>query len=124
LAFRGTLIFSKTFALFGESTDIGSTSFVVVDFAASNSLTFVRWARRFSLLMDILWGRDEIVLRSNRERGDKFSPVLPESVLSPFLDLSYPFHRLESRLHKLAVVTNWDVSSFFELERRILGGVC
>ena len=39
---------------------------------------------------------------------------------SPFLDLSYPVHCVESRMYKFAIITDGNVSSLFELYRRIL----
>lgn len=41
-------------------------------------------------------------------------------MLSPTFDLSHPFHCLERRLDELAVVTNWYVSSFLEVDCCVL----
>jgi hypothetical protein len=48
------------------------------------------------------------------------SPVFPEDMLSPLFNLSDPFHRLESRVHQFPIVSNRDISSFLEIDCRVL----
>jgi len=48
------------------------------------------------------------------------APVLPEYALSPLLDLCYAFHSLDCGLDQVAVVAYWDVSSFLEIDGRVL----
>ncbi len=50
-------------------------------------------------------------------------PVLPESMLSSFLDLRNPLHCVDSGLHEITVITNRDIPAFLEIDSRILGQV-
>lgn len=47
-------------------------------------------------------------------------PVLVELSFSPGLDVCHPFHDLQCRLQKIAVVADRDISSLLELERGVL----
>ena len=47
-------------------------------------------------------------------------PVLEESTFSPRSDFSHSLHCLDSGLDQLSVVSNGNVSTLFELDRRIL----
>jgi len=48
------------------------------------------------------------------------APVLPEHTFSPLLDLRDTFHSLDRGLEQVAVVANGYVSSFFEVDGRVL----
>lgn len=47
-------------------------------------------------------------------------PVLPEGVFSALANLGHPLHSGDGGLYEVAVITNWNVSAFLELECRIL----
>jgi len=46
-------------------------------------------------------------------------PVLPKRMLSSFLDFRNPLHRVDSGLHKFAVITNRDIPAFLKIDSRI-----
>ena len=52
-----------------------------------------------------------------------YLPMLPEGMLSALFDLSNPFHHLDSRSHQFPIVANRNISSFLEIDSRILEDV-
>ena len=49
-----------------------------------------------------------------------YAPVFPERMLALLLDLRNPLHRLDRRLHQLAVVTYRDISALLEFNGGVL----
>jgi hypothetical protein len=47
-------------------------------------------------------------------------PVFPEGMLSPSFDFCDTLHRLHRHLDKVTIISDRDISSFFEFERGIL----
>ncbi len=50
-------------------------------------------------------------------------PVLPECTFSPLFYLADTLHTLDCLLHQFAVVADWDVSSLFKVDCRVLEGI-
>ena len=109
----GTLIFS-----FCATADIGSCS-LTEDLTASN--VFFRWARCFSRLAAIL----NVQLR-RRINGKKSMdiPVLEEGPLSACFDFSDSLHGLDRCLDQLPVISHWHISTFLEVDCRVLENSC
>ncbi len=112
-ALTGTLIFS-----FCVSVDIGSCS-LTEDLTAS--ILFFRWARCFSRLAAIL----KTKLRRRINGGKSVNiPVLEECPFSACFDFSNSLYGLDRCMDQFSVISHWHISTFFEVNCRVLESGC
>lgn len=115
LFFVGTLTFSRIFSGVAstDKADIGWRSLTAVGPASASF--FLRCERSFARLAAML--TDIIRIRASRSCVDCSDvPVLPERMFASLPDLPHALHRLQRRLHQLAVVADRHVSPLLEFE--------